>query len=63
MLQHSYAGCDIPSYKLLAKKAPGVFKTIQVLVISLGYLSELDDKTLLMKTPHILVQDIKLELK
>lgn len=52
--QHSCARYGISPYKLSVKKTPEVSETMQALAIPLDYLSELHDKTLLLKEPYTL---------
>lgn len=41
-----------PPFEFLIKRVQGILQTIHTIVIALGCFSELEDKTLLLKTPH-----------
>lgn len=46
--------CGTPPLDLLVRGVPETSKTMQAVVLVLAYASELDVKTLLLKTPHTL---------
>lgn len=44
-------------FELLVRGIPETLTTIQAIVITLAYTLELEDKTLLLRTPHTLMSE------